>query len=297
MVERFQTIQIGGLALKAVQTGASGKALGVTSKGIFLKSGRDILFITEAPYKSPFNLQIEGMNLLSEMIQVGDEFNLTKEGIDFAGKEVFIEIGNAAVWIPRIPIKRTTTPREQRDRMGIMVSKMNKMAPDKGWLFLGNPQDPKSEPADEYQQKIFEECRDFKRNYVAADLSGCLEHVKSILGLGGGLTPSGDDWITGFFLLQTRINLCDEKSTSFHFKLGRAITDLAFIKTTTISANRIEAACQGWAEELFLDVIDYLLNELTQLSELRLSEIAQFGHSSGVDTCLGIFAALETNNE
>jgi hypothetical protein len=59
-----------------------------------------------------------------------------------------------------------------------------------------------------------------------------------------------------------------------------------------ISANRIEAACQGWSEELFLGVVDSLLVDDAQVSDLTIERLVNFGHSSGVDTCVGIGAAL-----
>jgi hypothetical protein len=63
-------------------------------------------------------------------------------------------------------------------------------------------------------------------------------------------------------------------------------------RTTKISANRIKAACQGWAEEIFLEVLDHLLVSSVELLDEEVQRLVNFGHSSGVDTCMGIHSAL-----
>jgi hypothetical protein len=165
------------------------------------------------------------------------------------------------------------------------LQRLLSLDPGKGWLYLADPSElvPGSEAA-----LIHEMTERFLACVKNDDLEGTLKAGKSILGRGGGLTPSGDDWISGFLLYYARTS----QMNPFMVCLGEALTAMAFESTTKISANRIEAACQGWSEELFLEIIDSLLVSGGEISNLKLEHLLNFGHSSGVDTCVGIAAAL-----
>ncbi|MBA4385699.1 MAG: hypothetical protein C0410_13255, partial [Anaerolinea sp.] len=51
-------LQLGGLAAKTLTEGCAGKVMGITSRGAFLVTGQRILFVTDANYRSPYNIQI-----------------------------------------------------------------------------------------------------------------------------------------------------------------------------------------------------------------------------------------------
>lgn len=77
----------------------------------------------------------------------------------------------------------------------------------------------------------------------------------------------------------------------FLSKMIKELLAMAAQKTTTISVNRLMAAGKGWAEEPFLQVIDSLFTGQS-VSENLVHILVNFGHSSGVDTTLGILSSL-----
>jgi len=108
------------------------------------------------------------------------------------------------------------------------------------------------------------------------------------------LTPSGDDLLAGFLLFHTRVGQAVSNEGTFVKTLGEALTDLAYNKTTWISANRIKAACRGWSESIFLETLDYILNDSAEIPNRVTDRLMGFGHSSGVDTLMGFWTALGT---
>jgi hypothetical protein len=52
------------------------------------------------------------------------------------------------------------------------------------------------------------------------------------------------------------------------------------------------SARRGWAEEPFIDVIDTLFSEVKKFDPELPGLLVRFGHSSGVDTLIGISAAI-----
>lgn len=289
---RIRAIQIGGLAYKALSAGSCGGVMGVTSSGIFLRAANRIIFVTGADYRSPYNVQVDQYENLAAEIAVGDQWTSEAGALIFNDTNMRIDIINPRIWQPNPLASVDNDPDIQRSRILSLIRRLCELDSNKGWLFLAqcdaaHPLKPGSEA-----HRIHRMTDDFIHAVQVMDQAGCLASAHSILGLGGGLTPSGDDWLTGFFLYHARRNAAQTDREPFLVDLGEAITDLAFERTTKISANRIEAACQGWAEELFLDVIDCLLVEKLVLSDEKITHLANFGHSSGVDTCMGIWAAL-----
>lgn len=282
----MNAIQIGGLAKKVLIGGATGKVLGITSSGSFLNSAEKILFVTSAPYKSPYNIQINEYEQLAAKVKVGDQWQVSGEVLEFNESNMRIDMGSALFWSP-LPQKIISTGcDEQIVRINQLMRRLRELDPHKGWLIIFN-----SEPQNKMGLHIRQLTKQFLAGIDNSDKSVYLKGARSILGLGGGLTPSGDDWLTGFFLFHARRAQAQNVNDPFLTDLGAEITNMAFESTTSISANRIEAACQGWAEEIFLEVIDHLFDAEFPLSDEKIVQLVNFGHSSGVDTCLGIHAA------
>ena len=277
------------MASEALEMHPAGVVKGQTSKGIFLQSRDYILFITDTPYKSPFNILIPGVARLMEVVAVGDVFDLTNGTLVFAKNKIQIIIENAVVWEPEPPHQLVTDLSVRNTVMDSLLTGISALDPGKGWIFLFNhnlalPEDLANQISNNTQK--------FSKGFQDQNMETCLEAASHLLGLGGGLTPSGDDWLAGFLLYQTRMQQTFAKQVPFLLKLGDKLLDLAYQKTTTISANRLSAAQRGWAEEPFLQVIDALFTG-AKIPEELVALLTNFGHSSGVDTTLGIAAAIE----
>jgi hypothetical protein len=287
MNNSLTAIQIGGLASTALVEGCEGRVMGITSRGVFLNTDQRILFVTDADYRSPYNIQLPMIPRQFEQFTTGDGWTYSQGFLTFLEKAISIDTANAAIWQPEKAPGIETTLNDQAQSMYALLQRMLALDPGKGWLFLADASDlaPGSEAS-----IIHEITNRFLLNVEKLDMEGALRAGRSILGRGGGLTPSGDDWLSGFLLYHARTN----NTNSFIRELGHSLTGIAFESTTKISANRIEAACLGWSEELFLEVVDSLLVSNAEISNLKIERLVSFGHSSGVDTCVGIGAALKT---
>jgi hypothetical protein len=279
-------LQLGGLARKALTEGCEGKIMGITSRGVFLITGERILFVTDADYHSPYNIQLSIVRSQFDPFIPGDDWCYSDGVITFPNKKIRIDINEAMLWQPAAPPANETLLIDQSRRIEALLQRMLSLDPGKGWLYLSAPSDLTPESEASIIQGMTNRFLACVKN---KDMDGTLKAGKSILGRGGGLTPSGDDWISGFLLYHARTG----QMTPFIVSLGESLTALAFESTTKISANRIEAACQGWSEELFLEIVDSLVVSDAEISDLKVERLVNFGHSSGVDTCVGIGAALK----
>lgn len=281
----LEVIQVGVSADELLKKDPLGTSMGATSKGMFLKAEKRILFVTDTAYKSPFNIQVASMKGIETQIQPGDPWRCENGQITLKNGLWRFNISRAPVWQPTDPPPMDLSPVQGKNRLEALFEIMLKMDPSKGWLFLRQRDHA---GMDDEKARIIERVRDFLSAVASADKAAALENARSIMGRGGGLTPSGDDWLSGFFLFFKRAKMLNP----FLSDLGLSLVNLAFERTTLISANRLEAALKGWAEELFLDFSDHLINLECLFPAEKVPLLVNFGHSSGVDTCLGIEAAL-----
>lgn len=275
---------IGAFATEAVASAQAGKVAGATSSGVFLLIGRQAVFLTKRGEKSPFNILLnEGTNL-TEGVSTNDSFICSRDSLLFTHSGVMIDLEGVPTWTPQPPALITNVKDEQFRRTGLLLELIRReVIADKGLLYLAGAEDT---------DKISRSVSQLRTSFLKNDLPGCLNAANGLIGFGGGLTPSGDDLLAGFLLYQIRAGQAASNEQPFVEALGEALTELAYKKTTWISANRIEAACRGWSESIFLETLDYIFNESTDIPDRVTNRLLGFGHSSGVDTLMGLWTAV-----
>jgi hypothetical protein len=109
-----------------------------------------------------------------------------------------------------------------------------------------------------------------------------------LVGIGEGLTPSGDDVIVG--ALAALDALGDDSARA---RLGSALAGGA-VRTTRLAAQSIEAALDGRQAEPVLEVLEALAGGAPRARlDAAASVLLAVGHRSGADTLRGIVAVLE----
>ncbi len=107
----------------------------------------------------------------------------------------------------------------------------------------------------------------------------------SLLGLGAGLTPSCDDFISGL----TALFYLTNKNADFNKQLKTYINAKGWEKTTFVSSNLLLDVAVGYINLAIYNLIYSLFNDKTKLKENTIKMI-NYGSSSGTEVCLGILA-------
>ncbi len=280
------------MARQALQAGGSGSVMGVTSTGAFLRVHNRIVFLTTLPYLSPHNLQIAPSDGLLKKLAPGDAFQVSGDQINFPAIRVSLDTSQSVTWTPEPPVACRTPMPQQLEVTGRLLKQIHAAEGDKGFLFVSQPQQP---VMDSIQVKINAACQQVLHAFRSQDLVGIQAASETLLGAGGGLTPSGDDFLTGFFLYHIRVCHSLEISPEFSLLALDEVIRRAREKTTTISVNRLQAARNGWAEDIFLKLLDHLFDpNLQPLPENLVQILFNFGHSSGIDTLVGIHFGISS---
>jgi hypothetical protein len=205
---------------------------------------------------------------------VFDEFTLHQPGLatrrDLTIGAWSIDLEQAEIWEPAI-----TWPERPYELPPTLAARLETYA---AW-----PQLQVDTPA---ARGVFDLARraahTFKRGL--AQNSPIDEAVIDLAGLGGGLTPAGDDYLVGAMAalwLRRRTHLPPE------------IARLAIPRTTTLSAAFLAAAALGRYVEPWHDLVRALLKNDDESVKNAIDSIARIGASSGADALAGFAAVME----
>lgn len=133
------------------------------------------------------------------------------------------------------------------------------------------------------------------RHAFAAEVSPALlnQAVAGLVGLGAGLTPSGDDFLCGF-MAATRTSdpgLMEDREELIKALNGAAERNLQ--RTTRISAGLIHCAARNFWPLPLVDLAEALAVDREPEALRALEELCALGHSSGSDIATGFLFGLE----
>lgn len=111
-----------------------------------------------------------------------------------------------------------------------------------------------------------------------------------LLGLGPGLTPSGDDALCGVMLALDAI--ASPRAAGAQSQLAAAVLRESAAATTALSAQFLAAAIEGQGSALLHAFIAALIGGETERLAAMLAELARVGHSSGLDAAAGVIVVL-----
>jgi hypothetical protein len=187
---------------------------------------------------------------------------LTASGLPALGERVRVSLGNAALWQP--------PPPEKIVDLGLLRETARNRIPAEGLgcLVIGahNGLSGHALPALEALERWL------VGNALAAE-------AEALIGLGPGLTPSGDDYFGGM-LVALRLSGRGMQADG----LWRWLQPRLKERTSAISAAHLRAAAAGEAHEALHDVLS---------GDLDLNKIDAIGHCSGWDALAGAVAVLK----
>lgn len=119
------------------------------------------------------------------------------------------------------------------------------------------------------------------------DVAVAEQAARSLVGLGPGLTPSGDDALCGF-MLGRRLSGCAGIADAAVARVAADATGL----TTDVSAVQLALASQGRFGEALLEVAEALACGFTPQLSTALARCLSQGATSGADGLLGLVAGI-----
>lgn len=258
-----KSITAGNIACRILIESGVGKVIGVFSKALYFKVGDEVLLFHDAKWGVvPFGIAVCGIfDFLSAInANTGDEIYLSPAQIRIGSCSFEISMEKAS------KEAFATDKKPLKERINALYEYVNARGSTCGML------------------ELIKENRRHVCEHIQALTSGDASAAVKLLGLGRGLTPSGDDFLCGFVYLldAARHPFADSVKECIAAELNR---------TTDISA----AYLNGVIQRKFYTIYDCTVRAV--LSGEPFEEYADFvlgmGASSGTDTILGAIAAAE----
>jgi len=287
--------RIGSVAAQALALKQDLRVVGTTSRGVFVQTtGRWIVFLSFEQALSPLTVTLGSGCVVLKVVMPGSAVRNGAGWLEFADPSVRVFVDMRAPWLPPPPESAPGPHAERLDRLAWLVSEvLSAREPSEVSALLPHILEPAS--MDQEGSSEFERARSMRRlrhGLQTGSVESVANELTGFLGLGLGLTPSGDDLVIGLLLALHRWGM-QGWGAARRSKLNHEVTRAAYARTPTISANLIECAAAGGADERLLRAIDHLWTGYPARTE-ALAALLDWGASSGTDALAGMAIALTT---
>lgn len=210
-----------------------------------------------------------------------------------AGARTAIDLAGAAVWENRPALPAIAGEADLLERLDLVTGLIQ--AEGRGELarlLTGGSPAPAGGSGLSWSQYAWVPIAEVLRHLAAGDGVRAAHPLPSLIGLGEGLTPSGDDFVVGLLaaLHYGREGL-DPSQAEAGRRLAREAARLA-PGTTPVSASYIRQAAAGrFSEQLEAAALAILSPEGEGVAEAA-RRLIQTGHSSGTDSLVGLVLGI-----
>ncbi len=285
---------IGNLASEIISTEQTADVFGVTSRGVFVKFiNNKMIFLSFEDYRGPLTVNLSGDTQPLINLSTGETVAISQEGFSFPDSDISITKLNAKVWKPPKPKEPLLTSTDRINLIHNLALAVYQHKKAEG-LFEMLPVLARISPeyvngANQFKG-ISAKIDKIRIQFAQRDLLALSQTMQSFLGLGSGLTPSGDDFIIGLLLSLNRWEGILQPGNNLSI-LNSQMVEAAYSSTTTLSANLIECTTLGLADERLIQVVDFLAVAKYNQDEV-LTGLLNWGNSSGADALVGMITAF-----
>lgn len=263
-----------GVLANTLLNGAQGKVAYAFISTLYLQTEENDLFCLTASKhpRGPLNLQTSVAQFQS--VAAGTVWRLRDRQIKI-GRLFSFELAGSRMWAPCVPAYNTKTVAQ---KLPLLKQTINETQPSTS----GNLTNAISAQLTLGITAL--------EQWLTNTEQRIPEAARKLIGCGDGLTPAGDDYLSGVLITLHYLQHLQARSS-----LQRWVNDLASSRTSDISRSHLAAAGEGNAVEPVHELLSELFSpvgddaRLTQLTH----EVSNIGHSSGCYILKGISAAFE----
>lgn len=292
----FNAKSIGSVALEALSKDQDALVFGKTSKGVYIKTAsRWLVFLSFDHFRGPLTITFREANPVFQNASPGKSIKVISQRLAFRHPDTLITLQDSEVWQPQPARTPPGNDAERHARLVWFTQEALLVKKEVGLSYLlGSVLGlPLERGANQEEGRIdWPGIQGLQKHLRNGEVDPAARLLANLLGCGPGLTPSGDDFCTGFLLTLNRWQNSGWTAADLGDLNGRVV-GAAYAKTTTLSANLIECATFGLSNERLINALDWLVTGAARESEVVLP-LLDWGHSSGVDALTGMAVALMT---
>jgi hypothetical protein len=289
----FMVTSIGSHAQRILTNSKDASVLGVTSRGVFLRiHERWVIFLSYEANRGPLTINLSPGIKIPVNIHPGQLVEIQDRDIIFPASNFRIRTEGATTWMISPHPRIIYNPQEYLNQIKITGEEVIAKRGEVGLtsILAELLRIPMNKQSLNNKNDRLMDLQQFHRNLLSPDSNRVVSQLQKVLGFGAGLTPSGDDLISGFLLACNRYQ--DVLPIPFNLtEINQAIVELAYQKTSLLSANLIECAALGLSDERLILALDGILAG-TMSPASCANQLLSWGNSSGCDALLGMALAV-----
>ncbi len=300
-LREYSASRIGATAYASWPRAQAAAIIGQSSRGLFLRPTPDrVFFLSYESERGPLTITLPAS--LRELfaqhtLTPGTIVRFLANRLIVPAIKVAIAVSAEIVWQAPRPVAPICSSEAIRLTLRAVVQALPSERRREGFGPLLSPLLDRTPPPDEnialYDHLSSLSALCARRSPQAA------ESAIELLGYGRGLTPSGDDAVVGLLLLLNRFPRMNSRADTVNMlkqvqwlaEFNRQIIRAAYQRTTTLSANLIECAAHGEADERLIAVADGLVTGQPPTAEC-VESVLGWGSSSGIDALAGMALIL-----
>ena len=288
---QYRASGIGSKACDLIHLKSKGVIFGAISRGIFIKTdSRWLIFISYEPYPGPLTINVPAARDAGIVLEPGEQVDIASGRLTLKEDELVITTQHLSTWQP-VPTGLADYPSSGLQRRLVAAAEIVTSSGKTNGLSVllpyWMPIQGQARKGPEQMAHWYEIILNLVRN---TNVIQSPASIIELLGAGPGLTPSGDDFTIGFLLTLNRWQHVLPASIDLD-KFNQQVVSAAYQKTTTLSANLIECAAQGLADQRLVNALDWLVaGKLDNLQAVE--DLLSWGNSSGGDAFVGFVVAL-----
>jgi hypothetical protein len=296
MVSKIELIAnetiVGKIALDFLSGSKIGQIWGITSSGIFINLKGSIVFLTNTIHLGPVNI-ISNLTLPDQWkIEDELEINVSDQMINFDHNKYPVSLKIREIWQTATKSVSNISDDEQQKRILAAARQLSLLKNEQGYAPLLLPFISDTLPLETDNSWLFSSwntIRLLKISMIQKDTESILSLANLLVGSGRGLTPSGDDLLTGLTFMRRRwfpeVNWVTDTEDQLLATFKK--------KTTSVSSTLFECALQGEADARIQEIADVLMTSEIPFQQQAM-ELSRWGNSSGADVFLGMLLAIES---
>ena len=286
----FEITNYGLAAEPLFQMRKQGSVVAVFDNSFYIEtSGCLVCIVRDDLPAGPLNVSASWPKSLSWSacgLKRGDRASVADRSI-FVGRSFQFDGSRAQIWRPPSSPKNWN---QHTLRQGIiaLTKVLQLQAPARSFARL-MLQWSEHEQLNNFDAKVRQQLKAIRGTSITTcDMPEAANRLQKFIGLGGGLTPSGDDFIGG--MLIALVGAGHQKAAD---DICETIMPVARKRSNRISVAHLDCASQGVASLPLHHLLNAVLcGRSTEVARLA-KDINQIGHTSGWDIAAGMLFALE----
>jgi hypothetical protein len=284
---------VGRIAFEVLAEDQTAAVIGTTSQGVFVRSASGwVIFCSFDAYRGPLTVTFAEPPDQLRLTQPGSLAVIASGRLMFPTIGVSIQAQQGAIWQPA-PVSSAPRPvPEQLSTLAYLAREAVGRRRGVGFSVVLPHLLELPERGDIHwdRETVLQSVLPVRRALCERDVTAVVDALSGLLGVGGGLTPSGDDFIMGLLLVLNRWRVGSWPHSGLR-RLNQEVTGAAYQRTTRLSANMIECAALGEADERLVAVADCIFVGDPPEAEC-VSRVLGWGASSGTDALTGMAVAV-----